>query len=77
MSVEKKQSGVETPDILTVTPSEEVHFIAQAAVAPITVMVRMLRDNKSFGTSLMQTLDRNSYVKNRRLKQKGEQVTTL
>ena len=49
-----------------ITNTEELSFIFQAAVAPISIARRMIKEGKSFGRALFLTIDRDAYVQDLR-----------
>lgn len=53
---------------ITPTPKEELRFIVQAAFAPFSIINRMALEHKTLGTALLQTIDRNEYLKDLRNK---------
>ena len=46
-----------------ISNEEEMAFILQAAVAPFSIIKRVFFDKKSLGISILQTIDRDVYVK--------------
>jgi hypothetical protein len=68
MLAEQEKSDEKQKDEKPISNDEELHFIAQAAVAPLSVVYRILCDHDSLGSSLLQSIDRDEYVKNRRRK---------
>ena len=57
------------------TDDEELSFIFQAAVAPLSIIKRVFFDHQSLWDSLKQSIDRDDYLKYLRGKRKSAHLS--
>jgi len=56
-------------ELIEVSPAEERKFILQAALAPFSVVKRLVFDHKNIWRALAITIDRDEFVKDLRSRQ--------